>query len=109
MNANKLHRVFRHLTPRTKARLIKDGYVPRRGGANKLTLEDLYYIDELNGKSDAPPPKPEPVVPVVPVVEPKEEEMPKELLDKTMRAMNEWLLSQAPPPSAQVIPFKKKP
>lgn len=96
MNANKLHRVFKHLNPRTQARLVAEGYEPRRGGANKLTYEDLCLIDELEATALPPP---------VPVVEPLEE-VPKRVLTELLLGVSRTVPED--PPTAKVLPLKGK-
>lgn len=50
----KLHRIFKHLSPETQQHFIQAGYVPRRGGANKLSYEDLCLIERLEGAPSEP-------------------------------------------------------
>lgn len=107
LTTKQIKRVLKWLRPSVQARLRKEfPELPERGRSYRLTYEDLLLIDELNGKREEPPPKPEPVVPIAP----EPEVIPKELLDEVVRAMN-WMASQMPPdppPSAEIIPFKKR-
>jgi len=50
----KLHRIFKHLSPATQAKFIQAGYTPKRGGANKLTYDDLCLIERLDGAPSEP-------------------------------------------------------
>lgn len=104
LTTKQIKRVLKWLRPSVQARLRKEfPELPERARSYRLTYEDLLLIDELNGKSDAPPPKPEPVVPKV--------EEPKRVLtdDEIGEACVAIILDlYAKLPTAQVIPFKPK-
>lgn len=61
----KLHRIFKHLSTQTQQRFIQAGYTPKRGGANKLTYEDLVLIEKLEGA----PAEPRESIPPLPTAE----------------------------------------